>query len=36
MCECKILWNRIVKGIKFFVFKGFCIVYECVKSIVRE
>jgi hypothetical protein len=25
--ECKVSWNKIVKGIKNFVFKGFGVVY---------
>jgi hypothetical protein len=32
--ECKISWNRIVKGIEILIFKGFGIVY--VKSMVRK
>jgi hypothetical protein len=32
--ECKISWNRIVKGIKILILKGFDVVYE--KSIVGE
>jgi hypothetical protein len=32
--ECKVSWNRIVKGIEIFVLKGFGVVY--VKSMVGE
>jgi hypothetical protein len=32
--ECKILWNRIMKGIEIFVLKGFGIIY--VKSMVGK
>jgi hypothetical protein len=32
--ECKILWNKIVKGIQIFVLKGFNIIY--VKSMIGE
>jgi hypothetical protein len=34
--ECKVLWNKIVKGIKIFVFKSFSIVYDCVKFMVEK
>jgi len=34
--ECKVSWNRIVKGIEILIFKDFCIVYECVKFIVGK
>jgi hypothetical protein len=26
--ECKVSWNRIVKGIESLIFKDFCIIYE--------
>jgi hypothetical protein len=32
----KASWNRIVKGIKILILKGFNIVYMCVKSMVGE
>jgi hypothetical protein len=32
--ECKVLWNKIMKGIDILVLKGFDIVY--VKSMVGE
>jgi hypothetical protein len=32
--ECKMLWNRIMKGIEILVLKGFGIIY--VKSLVGE
>jgi hypothetical protein len=32
--ECKTLWNKIVKGIKILVLKGFNIIY--VKSMIGE
>jgi hypothetical protein len=32
--ECKVSWNRIVKGIEIFVLKGFGVVY--VKSMVGK
>jgi hypothetical protein len=34
--ECKVSWNKILKGIKILVLKFFDIVYVCVKSMVRE
>jgi hypothetical protein len=34
--ECKVLWNRIVKAIEIFVFKGFDKVYDYVKYMVGE
>jgi hypothetical protein len=34
--ECKIPWNRIVKGIEILVFKGSAIIYDYVKSMVGE
>ncbi len=34
--ECKVSLNIIVKRIEILVFKFFCIVYECVKSMVGE
>jgi hypothetical protein len=34
--ECKVLWNRIVKGIEILIFKDFCTIYESVKSMVGE
>jgi hypothetical protein len=27
--ECKVLWNRIVKGVEILVLKSFGIVYVC-------
>jgi hypothetical protein len=32
--ECKVSWNKIVKGIEILILKGFGIVY--VKSMVRK
>jgi hypothetical protein len=32
--ECKVSWNRIVKGIEISVLKGFGVIY--VKSMVKE
>jgi hypothetical protein len=34
--ECKVLWNIIVKGIEILIFKIFGIIYDYVKSMVRE
>ncbi len=33
---CKVLWNIFVKEIESLIFKGFDIVYECVKSMIGE
>jgi hypothetical protein len=33
--KCKVSWNIIVKGIEILIFKGFGIVYDCVKSMAR-
>jgi hypothetical protein len=32
--ECKVLWNKIVKGIDISILKGFGVIY--MKSMVRE
>jgi hypothetical protein len=32
--ECKVSWNRIVKGIEIFVLKGFGVIY--VKSMIGK
>jgi hypothetical protein len=34
--ECKISWNRIEKGIKILVFKGFSKGYDYVRYMVRK
>jgi len=34
--ECKILQNKIVKGIEILILNFFCIVYKFVKSMVGD
>jgi hypothetical protein len=34
--ECKVLCNIIMKGIEILIFKSFDIIYNCVKSMVKE
>jgi hypothetical protein len=34
--ECKVLLNIIVKGIEILVFKGFDLVYNCVKFMLGK
>jgi hypothetical protein len=34
--EHKVSWDKLVKIIKILIFNFFDIVYECVKSLIRE
>jgi hypothetical protein len=34
--ECKVLWNKIVKGLEILICKDFDKVYDCMKYMVRE
>ncbi len=34
--KCKVLWNKIVKGIEILIFKGFGKVYDSVKYMVEK
>ncbi len=34
--ECKVSWNKIVKRIEIFIFKGFGKVYDYVKYMVEK